>query len=214
MSSQFEVVTGISGTIDYFIPKRFPDTHVYPRELAEYMNGVERIMLNGVEHVLYEDGSVIYPDVDFIDYALLNGAVILGKGTTFTHLPSGKNDFVKIGSEAKVDGAVIGARVKIGARAVVLAQYVGNDSTIGEDTEVSSGVIIGKSVRIDGKSTIGKSVIIGDSAKLGKAIVGENAIIGTGAEVGRFKGSGAEAAKKGITIIAPGKNIPAGMRLD
>ncbi|HUC96782.1 MAG TPA: hypothetical protein VMR16_03930 [Candidatus Saccharimonadales bacterium] len=209
MSKSFKVVTDNLDRIDYFTPANFPNTHLYPGELEREIDGILRIIFNGNECDLYPNGCVIHPDVDFIDYARLDSAVILGKGTTFTHKPSNMNDFVEIGKQARVEGTVFGAKVKIGKFAVVLAQYVGNDSKIGEEAEIFSDVIIGNSVGIDVKSVIGKGVIIGNSARLGnKTNVGDGATIGVHATVGSFKGSRAEVAKQGGTFVPVGETVP------
>jgi carbonic anhydrase/acetyltransferase-like protein (isoleucine patch superfamily) len=217
MSNSFEVVTDNSGRINYYVPAGFSDTldtRINPEEIAQWMNGSERIKFKGVEYDLYENGCLVYPDIDFIDSAFLDGGVKLGPGTTFEQKPHDINDMVEIGNRARIEGAKIGERVKIGRSAVILAQsigarsVIGDHSKIGECTEVLSDVEIGNAVKIDRLSVILNHAKIEDAVKLGyRTTVGKNSIIGPNSKIGSFTSDSSRYANGGGITIAHDKII-------
>ncbi len=217
MSNSFEVVTDSSGRINYYVPAGFsdtPDTRINPEEISQWMNGNERIKFKGIEYDLYENGCLVYPGIDFIDSALLDGGVKLGPGTTFEYKPNDIDDMVEIGNRARIEGTRIAERVKIGSHAVVLAQSIGSRSVIGdyskigEETELFSDVIIGNAVRIDRRSSISENVVIENAARLGYCTrVGEGALIGHNAHIGIANGNSPMGTNRGGVIIAPKKII-------
>lgn len=217
MADPFEVITDNSGRIVSYIPEGHPGTLIGPEDIAEGIDGGERITFDGVEYELTQNGSMIHPGVEVHDAVQIGSGVRIDEGTVLHRNPFGEDALggtITVANRARIKGTEVYSGVEIGSFALILASTIGSNTVVGPYARVGEGVSVGSSVqigstaKIDRDSSIRSGAVIGKAARIGyKASIGIGAHIGHHAKVGKFTGEGSRGVNQDGVFIADGRII-------
>jgi carbonic anhydrase/acetyltransferase-like protein (isoleucine patch superfamily) len=220
MSFPFAVITDRRGRINSFVPADFPDTRIKPADMAERLDGGERVRIRGAEYDLHETGSLIHPSVIIIGSVMLGNGVRLDSGTVLSGDADADREAppqITIGDRTRIGGTAVSHPTTIGRSAVILAQSMGTGNNVGDETRIGAATVIyddvtiGAFVRIDRDGMLLSGATVEEHARLRHGTrVGAGAVVGHHATVGNLTGIpvGAKDIDRGGPLIPDGKVIP------
>lgn len=193
MPDPFNVVTDRRGRINHFVSSTAHSTRILPENMAEYLDGGERLTYRYNEYGLTPDGSMISVGVEIPPAVKLGSGVLIASGTSFHMLDEldEENHAIEIGDRTRIEGTEIHDLVSIGNSSIVRARRIGPLATLGSNcrlfsnVEIGSGAVLGDSVKIHERSAVGADARIGFGVRLRyNTRVGEGANIGPNVTVG------------------------------
>jgi UDP-3-O-[3-hydroxymyristoyl] glucosamine N-acyltransferase len=217
----FEVATDNAHRILHFIPEEHPRKQIQPENMGAYLDGGERLVHEGQEYDLTDEGGLIHPDVEVPDSAIIGPGVLLEEGVKFVATRARTGHEVAVRARARLRDSKLYPGVDIGSSAVVLGSTIGPGTDIGEFAVIRQGVTIGKdvmvgdSVKIDQESQLDDDVDVDFATNLGfRTILRAGVVIGEECLIGKTKGrllreGEFEEDIKGVLIVS-GNKVPSG----
>ena len=196
MPEPFLVDADRFGRINHFTPAEHPEVTIRPEFMVEYLDGGERLTLDGAEYDITEAGNLIHPDVEVIPTVKLGFGVRLGPDVVFRLTRDGRPDpdeEIVVGSRSRVEDTEVEDGVHIGAHNLILARFLGASTHIGSESKLRLGVQTEARTVIDGFM---RRVTIKDAVK-----IAEYSIIGAGATIGFASRLGAD------TVVSAGETV-------
>lgn len=190
MADSFNVSFDSSGRIEHYSPDGFPDVGIQPEDMAEYLNGGERLTVGNTKYTLTRHGSLIHPEVEIIPGVSLGFGVRIDSGVVFHRSRDGLTDpanEIVVGDRSRIDGTEIEDGVELGTHMLSKAKFLGAATRVGDESKLRQGVETASRTVIDGimrRVTVGRAVKIGEGSRLGAdTTIGHSARLGIGTVV-------------------------------